>query len=185
MKIRLHAFEPVSVVNGPGKRAVIWVQGCTLGCPSCFNPETHNNESGIDWEIDKLVSAISAQEKIIDGITISGGEPLQQHHALTELLKRIRMASELSVLLFTGYTWEEIQVMPVREALFEHVDVLLAGRYDANRRVAAGLLGSANKTVHFFTDRYTQFDLDIVPEAEITISPEGEIVLSGIRPLNW
>ncbi|HPO59166.1 MAG TPA: hypothetical protein PLV53_10005, partial [Anaerolineaceae bacterium] len=62
-------------------------------------------------------------------------------------------------------------------------DVLLAGRYLQEERVASGLLGSANKTVHLLTPRYTLADLLAVPEAEITIAPDGEIHLSGINPL--
>lgn len=185
MKIRLHAFEPVSRVNGPGPRAVVWVQGCTLGCPGCFNPETHTSANGAEWDVTELAAAIAAQADRIEGVTISGGEPLQQGRAVIELLERIRKTTRLSTLVFTGFSWGEIQSMPVCGALTQAVDVLLAGRYRAEERVASGLLGSANKTVHFFTDRYTQADLNAIPEAEVTISPEGEMIFSGIHPLTW
>jgi anaerobic ribonucleoside-triphosphate reductase activating protein len=67
----------------------------------------------------------------------------------------------------------------------KHVDVLLAGRYDASQRVADGLIGSANKTVHFLTGRYNMADLESVPQAEVILNADGEIILSGIDPLNW
>ncbi|HZW04365.1 MAG TPA: 4Fe-4S single cluster domain-containing protein [Anaerolineaceae bacterium] len=185
MNLRLHAFEPASRVNGPGQRAVVWVQGCTLGCPGCFNPETHGRLTGSEWPVDELLTAIAARAGAIEGVTISGGEPLQQSRAVVELLTRIKETTPLSTLVFTGFSWPEVRAMPVYPSLARIVDVLLAGRYDASQRIAAGLLGSANKTVHFFTDRYTQADLDAIPEAEITISPEGEVLLSGIRPLTW
>lgn len=185
MKIRLHAFEPFSRVNGPGTRAVVWVQGCTLGCPGCFNPETHTPAGGTEWDVADLADSIAALGDRIEGVTISGGEPLQQSRVIAELLERLRSTTRLSILVFTGFSWDELQAMPVLPTLTRTVDILLAGRYQAENRVAAGLLGSANKTVHFFTDRYARAYLDAIPEAEVTISPDGEIMLSGIHPLNW
>ena len=58
MKIRLHAFESASRANGPGLRAVVWFQGCTLGCPGCFNPGTHNASGGYDSDTDTLAAEI-------------------------------------------------------------------------------------------------------------------------------
>ncbi len=71
------------------------------------------------------------------------------------------------------------------ERFLDSVDVLLAGRYDAAQRVATGLLGSANKTIHLLTERYTLADLEAVPEAEVFVSAQGEILFSGINPLVW
>jgi hypothetical protein len=65
------------------------------------------------------------------------------------------------------------------------VDVLIAGRYDATRRVARELRGSDNKEVRFLTNRYAPADFEQVPEAEVVISPEGDVLLSGIDPLKW
>ena len=95
----------------------------------------------------------------IQGLTLSGGEPLQQLPALLAFLETIRRASDLSVLLFSGYTWAEIQRMPRHPQLLSLIDVLIAGRYDPTQRVAHGLVGSHNKTVHFLTERYTPADL--------------------------
>ncbi|HHY89731.1 MAG TPA: radical SAM protein [Chloroflexi bacterium] len=182
--LRLHHFEPASRANGPGLRAVIWVQGCTLGCPGCFNPLTHPRKGGFDCDPDTAAQwVLDARQHGIEGVTISGGEPLQQLASVTRLVKLIKENSDLSVLLFSGFSWEEIQKIPRIDALLTHIDVLLAGRYRQEERVASGLLGSANKTVHLLTPRYTLADLLAVPEAEITIAPDGEIHLSGINPL--
>ena len=59
-ELRLHHFLPVSQVNGPGRRAVVWVQGCTLGCPGCFNPETHDAGNGNLARVDDLFTQIAA-----------------------------------------------------------------------------------------------------------------------------
>ncbi len=183
--LRLHHFLPLSGVNGPGRRAVLWVQGCTLGCPGCFNPKTHAGERGETVTVDALLERIRGLEGQIEGITISGGEPLQQRRGLEKLLRRVRDESSLSVVVFSGYTWEEIQAMPRADELLGLIDVLLAGRYDQRQRVADGLLGSANKTIHLLSPRYSLADLDAIPQAEVIVGADGELFISGIDPLQW
>ncbi|RPJ42202.1 MAG: 4Fe-4S cluster-binding domain-containing protein, partial [Chloroflexi bacterium] len=121
----------------------------------------------------------------LEGLTISGGEPLHQRHALARLLEQVRVKTDLSILVFTGYDWSELQRLKGIDRFLVNVDVLIAGRYDYSRRVALGLIGSANKTTHFLTERYTSKDLEAVPQAEIILSPDGEVILSGIDPLKW
>ena len=186
--IRLHRLEPASRVNGPGLRAVIWVQGCALGCPGCFNPETHATRGGEIWPVEKLVERIieiSTKEVRLEGLTISGGEPLHQHRALARLLQQVREKTGLSILVFTGYDWEELKRLKGIDRFLAYVDVLIAGRYVASRRLAQGLVGSSNKIAHFLTSRYAPADLEAVPQAEIIVKPDGEIILSGIDPLEW
>lgn len=183
--LRLHHFEPSSRVNGPGLRAVVWMQGCAFGCPGCFNPETHGFHAGETWPVQKVVEHILSLEDRLEGLTISGGEPLQQHRALARVLAEVRARSRLSILVFTGYTWGELQRLRDINNLLASIDVLLAGRYDESRRVARSLIGSTNKTAHFLTSRYTQADLEAVPQAEVILSPDGEVRFSGIDPLQW
>jgi anaerobic ribonucleoside-triphosphate reductase activating protein len=183
--LRIHRFLPTSRVNGPGARAVIWVQGCSLGCPGCFNPETHPALGGERVPVHELFERIAALMPAIEGITVSGGEPLQQRRPLLSLLRRVRAETALSVLLFTGYRWEELQRMPEADALIAVVDVLVAGRFDIRQRLARDLHGSANKSVHFLTPRYSASQLEAVPAAEVISSPGGEVFLSGIDPVQW
>jgi anaerobic ribonucleoside-triphosphate reductase activating protein len=184
--LRVHDFIPLSRANGPGRRAVLWVQGCTLRCPGCFNPQTHDPEGGEPVSVGALFERIVALEEI-EGLSVSGGEPLQQLGPLLKLLRRLRRGSALSILIFTGYTWEEIRELPGAGALLACVDVLVAGRYDAARRVAgrSGLRSSANQSVHLLTDRYTPGDLAAVPAAEVILTDGGEVALSGVNPLRW
>lgn len=184
-ELRLHHILPVSQVNGPGRRAVVWVQGCTLGCPGCFNPETHDAGNGNLARVDDLFTQIAALRGEIEGVTISGGEPLQQRRPLERLLQRIHAETSLSVLLFSGYSWPEIQSIPRIATLLDCVDILLAGRYDAQQRVAAGLLGSSNKTIHLLTSRYSAADLQSIPQAEVIVGCDGELIFSGIDPVRW
>jgi anaerobic ribonucleoside-triphosphate reductase activating protein len=183
--LRVHRFLPSSRANGPGARAVLWVKGCSLGCPGCYNPATHPFAGGEAVPVEELLARLVALGDRVEGLTVSGGEPLQQRPALLELLRRVRRQTGLSVLVFTGLSWEEVGRLPEAAELLACVDVLIAGRYDAARRLARGLLGSANKTAHFLTARYTAADLDAVPPAEVVITAGGEVVLSGIDPVRW
>jgi len=183
--LKVHHFEPASQSNGPGWRTVVWLQGCTLKCPGCFNPETHSTTAGEVIPVSLLSSKVLAYQSEVEGITISGGEPLQQLPALIALLTEIRRKTNLSVLIFSGYDWQEILSMPKAAVLFPLVDVLIAGRYVSSQRLARGLVGSSNKTTHFLSDRYVQADLAAVPQAEVILNQNGEIVFSGIDPIHW
>ena len=185
LSLRVHHFEPASQSNGPGWRSVIWLQGCTLKCPGCFNPETHANTIGEVIPVTVLAEKILSFQSRVEGLTISGGEPLQQLPALIAFLAEFRRRTNLSVLLFSGYDWQEIQSMPKAGLLVSLVDVLISGRYISSQRLARGLMGSANKTAHFLSSRYSQADLAAVPEAEVILNQNGEIVFSGINPAQW
>jgi anaerobic ribonucleoside-triphosphate reductase activating protein len=184
-RLRLHRLIPRSYANGPGVRAVLWVQGCSLGCAGCFNPETHAFAGGYDVAPDDLCERIAALGGDIEGVTVSGGEPLQQPRPLLALLQRLRRETALSVLVFTGFAWEEVQRLPAIDELLACVDVLIAGRYDASRHLARHLRGSANKTVHFLTNRYGPADLERVPPGEVIVTPAGEVEITGADSLRW
>ena len=149
-----------------------------MGCPGCFNPQTHGREeAGEEESVADVMGRILAEGT--EGLTVSGGEPLQQAEAVVALLEAARAAG-LSTLLFTGLAWEEVLRLPLAQRIMRCVDVLLAGRYVAERRVAAGLLGSANQTVHLLSPRHTLEEIAATPEAEAVILPDGRVVLSGI-----
>jgi anaerobic ribonucleoside-triphosphate reductase activating protein len=162
----------------------VWVQGCTLGCPGCFNPETHSPDGGRDVALDELFEQIISLGGSIEGVSISGGEPLQQPEAVSYLIGRLSSETKLSVVLFSGYTLDEIAEMPAKDAVDEHVDVLIAGRYDFTRPVK-DLRGSLGKEIHFLSDRYSAADIEAVPKGEIIIDKDGGIVITGITPISW
>src|SRR5438132_1228034 len=98
----IHGFVGGSRVNGPGLRAVVYFQGCTLGCRDCWNPETHvfaGKERSIAEVTNLVVSA--HQESALEGVTFSGGEPMQQADALLALIESLR--DRLSGLSFGMY----------------------------------------------------------------------------------
>jgi anaerobic ribonucleoside-triphosphate reductase activating protein len=188
MILRLHHTMARSQANGPGVRAVVWVQGCTLGCAGCFNPATHPPHGGhavpvatlVQWLRDLATAPIAP----ITGLSVSGGEPLQQAEAVIALCAAAQ-ALELSVILWTGYTWDELERTPWRPRLMQVVDLLIAGRYQAARHLGRDLRGSANKTLHRgAARRIDPATLPDVPLAEAQVSPRGDAVLwTGMRPV--
>jgi len=180
---RIHAIEPKSRANGPGTRFVVWFQGCTLGCPGCFNPATHAVAPGPGTPIRELAAAMAAAcASGTTGLSLSGGEPLQQPEAARALLDAARELG-LSTLAFSGYTIDEIRELPGGPDVLARLDVLIDGRYVAGDRLATGLRGSANQRIHLLTERYSLAEVEATPVAEIRIGPDGEVILTGVNPL--
>jgi len=143
-----------SRVNGPGVRSVVWVQGCTIGCPGCFNPHTHPHE-GRRLIDPKRLGWKLAEEPDIDGVTISGGEPFEQSVACSILAAAVRKRG-LSIMVFSGYSLAQLQQssdLAVSQFLAE-IDVLVAGPYIRSKSlIGHSWRASANQTVHRLTDR--------------------------------
>lgn len=183
MIVRVHATEPRSRANGPGARFVVWMQGCTLGCAGCFNPATHPSTGGREISVDALAAELAtAKAAGVEGLSLSGGEPLQQAAASAALLDAAR-ALGMSTLAFSGYTLDEICALPDGPAVLARLDVLIDGRYVSTERLASGLRGSANQRIQLLTSRYTLADVEATPVAEIRIGPTGDVVLTGVNPL--
>lgn len=179
--LRIHSFTPRTRVAGPGLRCLIHTQGCNLACPGCFNPETHAPDGGELRSLDELMGAIltAVRRFGVEGITVSGGEPLQQAPALAELLAAVRAAG-LSVVLYSGYTRAEIEAMPHGQRVLSATDVLIDGRYRADSPCHDGYRGSANQRLHFLSDRYGLDDFPPQPAAvEAAIAPDGTVSVRG------
>ena len=181
MNVRIHAIEERSRANGPGARFVVWLQGCTLGCAGCFNPSTHDPAAGTATTIADVASRMRAARGI-EGLTLSGGEPLQQAAAAAALCDAAR-ALGWSTLAFSGYSLAEIEALPGGPEVLARLDVLVDGRYVAGQRLATGLRGSSNQAVHLLTARYSLVDVESTPVAEIRINKSGDAVLTGVDPL--
>lgn len=133
MKIRLATplIQKDSIVDGEGIRSVIWTQGCIHNCPSCHNPETHSFKAGYLIELEELKEQINKLEGQ-DGITFSGGDPMEQPEQCAELAKYCR-GKKLNVWCYTGYTFEELieksKVFPYIKTFLENIDVLIDGKF--------------------------------------------------------
>ena len=116
-----------SRINGPGNRLVIWVQGCKFHCKGCFNPETHPYTKKHMMDIDELATLINSDTDI-EGITLSGGEPLDYPEQLTCLLRKV--AERLTVIIFSGYMIHEIRQSHLLMSVVGMADLSIVGRYD-------------------------------------------------------
>lgn len=183
MRVNLHAVAPRSRANGPGARFVVWFQGCTLGCPGCFNPETHAAPPRLVLAVEELLDRLQGAAVMVEGLTVTGGESFQQPRALLALLRGVKERTDLSVLVFSGYGLDEIRRRPLGEETLRYVDVLVDGRYEASRHHGLGLRGSSNQRVHLLTLRYGQDDVEGVPTGEILIDQQGRVTVSGVDPL--
>jgi len=185
MRVNLHAVVPCSRANGPGARFVVWFQGCSLGCAGCFNPETHQAAPRLVLAVEELVDRLKEASAMVEGLTVTGGEPFQQPRALLALLTGVRERTTLSTLVFSGYRLDEIRRRPLGDETLCHVDVLVDGRYEAARHHGLGLRGSSNQRVHLLTTRYGLYDIEDVPPGEVLIDPQGRVTVTGVAPLRF
>ena len=146
--IRIAGWTNDSITDGPGLRFVLFVQGCERNCRGCHNPSTHSRTGGRWATVNELLNEID-QNPILDGITLSGGEPFLQASPLAVLSKEVRRRS-LSVVVYTGFTFEEILCSGNADqlALLHETDLLVDGPYiESERSLALKFRGSANQRV--------------------------------------
>ncbi|QAY71440.1 4Fe-4S single cluster domain-containing protein [Xylanimonas protaetiae] len=146
-------LSPVTAL-GPGRRVGLWVQGCTIGCAGCASQDTWDAGGGDEVSVPGLAALLAARVDAegLDGLTVTGGEPLQQAQAVTAVLRLVRAAHpELDVLVFTGYAAAAAR----RRApeLFAVADAVVAGPYRRDRPSDHPLLASANQTLELLTAR--------------------------------
>ena len=144
--LRLCGTEPESIVDGPGFRFVVFVQGCPHHCPGCHNPQSHPFDGGYEVTVDQLYQAV-AENPHLAGVTFSGGEPFCQPEALAALGERVKALGK-SVMTYTGYTLEQLwerQDEGTRR-LLAVTDILVDGPYvEAERDLTLLFRGSANQ----------------------------------------
>ena len=105
--IRLYGLVTDSIVDGPGFRTSIFTQGCPHHCPGCHNPGSHDFDAGTVYALDDVEAKFS-KNPLLDGVTLTGGEPFCQAAACAELARRAH-ARGLNVWTYTGYTYEKLR----------------------------------------------------------------------------
>jgi len=194
----VHAIMPASRANGPGLRCVLFVQGCNLECPRCWNSRTHAFH-GTEFAVETILAEVVNRhgQYSLDGVTFSGGEPMQQADDLAALLEGLRSAlPTLSIGMFTGYSEEELETgryftrhgveRDQRVALWRsirgHLDFAVMGRYDRLQPSDAPMRTSANQVLRLFSARHTELDFS-VQTVEITIAADGLTRTTGFPTL--
>lgn len=156
--LNLASVRVCTEAEGPGKRFAIWCQGCNRRCEGCCNPEMQELSQNIIVDVEDLKALIlqSKEDNEIEGVSLIGGEPLLQVQGLLELVRWCKKVG-LSVLLFTGYTYEELRGMSNEYVIefLKHIDILVDGpfiesKYDTDR----GWVGSKNQRVIFLSEHY-------------------------------
>lgn len=139
-KIRIAGTLPCSLVNGDGARYVVFTQGCGHHCPGCQNPETWDFDGGFITTVEEI-AADYKKRGLLDGITLSGGDPFFQQEACVELLKLL--PEDTNVWVYTGFEYEDIQHTPLAKG----ADVLVTGRFVEQLRCDGKMYGSSNQKI--------------------------------------
>jgi anaerobic ribonucleoside-triphosphate reductase activating protein len=179
--INVHHIIPVSTVNGPGKRTVIWVQGCIFSCTGCFNPGLQPFVPRKLMTPGEILDCIPISE--VEGVTVSGGEPFCQAEGLCPLAEAVRDQG-LSLMVYTGYEYHTLiqQKNTYREKLLAHIDILVDGPYKEDIKPNNPWAGSGNQGILFLTDRYSHLKDDIFLEERYTefhIGKDGLVKTTG------
>lgn len=170
---------------GFGERGGLWLQGCSIHCPGCMSRDTWT-EAKTRRRVEDLAEEIEAWLPNADGLSITGGEPLDQAGALARLLARLRGKVGGDIILFTGYS--EDALPEGAGSVLAHIDTLVAGPFEAEAPSDVPLLGSANQTLRFLTElgreRYERFCEEAQQRPPIDLVLEGEKVwMAGVpRP---
>lgn len=145
--IRLYGTVNDSIVDGPGLRYVVFTQGCPHHCKGCHNPNSHDLLGGYLVDTKDLLLEID-KNSLLDGITISGGEPFIQAKNLISFIKEIKKR-HLHIMIYSGYTFEEIMSLGKDEReLLSLCDTLVDGRFiQSQRSLSLRYKGSLNQRI--------------------------------------
>ncbi|MDR0337882.1 MAG: anaerobic ribonucleoside-triphosphate reductase activating protein [Planctomycetaceae bacterium] len=147
--VRIAGITKESVCDGPGIRFVIFTQGCFHCCEGCHNPQTHDPNGGYEISIAELLAMVD-ENPLLDGVTLSGGEPFLQAGVLSEFAKECHDRG-LSVMVYTGYLYEEIVAKADKidwQKLLDLTEILVDGRFvreQATQEIP--FIGSTNQRV--------------------------------------
>lgn len=182
--LNIMGYVDESEVNGPGSRAVAWVQGYSRACSGCFNPDSWPFEINQLMSINALVKRIVSHSRN-EGVTFSGGEPFWQAPALAEVARQVKAAG-LNVMSFTGFTLEQLRShnAPVgAQDLLDQLDLLIDGPYVESLAIHSpnSLVSSSNQRVHVlnsaFCDRLTWAS----DQMEIHVLKDGSRIVTGYQ----
>ena len=184
MSLRIYDIIDDTTVEGPGHRTCIFLQGCLKHCYKCNSPQTWPLEDGSKVTIRQLADRILNNKKI-EGVTFSGGEPLLQASNLYKLAKILKK-NNLSIVLFTGYSYELIK--KVNNASWNNLisltDILITGEFIYLERTTDKLwVGSSNQEHHFLTDRYNDVKNNMKKyknKIEIRFKKDGTLIVNGM-----
>ena len=169
---------------GPGIRYVIWLKGCDKKCVNCISQNWQSHDKALMISVKELYNDILLEKDIIEGITISGGEPFFQAKNLSLLIDKLKEKSSLGIIIYTGYTLQELKSVQDNNItqILSKIDLLIDGEYKEEFNNDRGIIGSVNQQLHFITNRYKNNKdklLNSKREVEININ-KGMLI--GVPP---
>ena len=149
-QIRIAQVIDDSIVDGPGIRMTVFFQGCGHACKGCFNEETWDFCGGHLCDIEKIYNA-AMKNPLLQGITLSGGDPLYQVEGALELVKLFKNTN-LDIMCYTGFTYEELleieQEKPAMKEFLDTIDYLVDGPFMIDKRdISLKFRGSSNQRI--------------------------------------
>jgi anaerobic ribonucleoside-triphosphate reductase activating protein len=184
--LNIMGYVDESEVNGPGFRAVVWVQGCLRECPGCFNLASW------PFEINQLITIDTLAENILKnprntGVTFSGGEPFWQAPALASLARKLKAAG-LNVMSFTGFTLKLLQsesAPPGSQELLEQLDILVDGPFVESLAIHSSTspVSSSNQRVHILNPAFQEQITWASDQIEIHVLKDGSRIVTGYQSL--
>lgn len=145
-ELRLSGLVKESIVDGPGLRYTVFVQGCPHNCIGCHNPETHDPLGGYLLSINEIFKDIK-NNPLLDGVTFSGGEPFEQVASLAALARMVKKEG-LNVIVYTGYIWEKLIKNSDFMPLVKEADFIVDGPFIlAQRTLELPFRGSSNQRI--------------------------------------
>lgn len=174
---------PVTTL-GPGRRLGIWFQGCSLRCEGCISVDTWATAKTL-IPIEQLMTKLSSYLPLIDGITISGGEPFDQFEALLAIVVQLRERTKVDILVYTGYAVEDItdQLQQIKP----YIDVLISDLFQRQSSQTLRLRGSDNQRLHCFTsqavEKFAYYQQAVTTEdkvLDVMFDAEGVVWFAGI-----
>ena len=146
MKIVIAGAKKHSLVDGPGVRYTLFMQGCPHNCKGCHNPDTHDINKGKILDVKDVYNDIITT-RYIDGVTISGGDPFFQPEALCELLKMLKEQG-LSIWCYSGWLFEDLLLNKKQAKALKYVDVLVDGKFEEDKKSKECMFrGSTNQRI--------------------------------------
>lgn len=174
---------PVTTL-GPGRRLGIWFQGCSLRCEGCISVDTWATAKTL-IPIEQLMRTLSSYLPLIDGITISGGEPFDQFEALLAIVVQLRERTKVDILVYTGYSVEDIteQLLQIKP----YIDVLISDPFQRQSSQTLRLRGSDNQRLHCFSsqaiEKFAYYQQAVTTEdkvLDVMFDAEGVVWFAGI-----
>ena len=176
--INIHKMKIVNNEHlyGPGKRLLIFLKGCSIHCDGCVNTHLWSFDGGEQKTTNEIIDIIKEQN--LEGVTLHGGEPLDQPNGLLDVVLAVKKINK-TVILFTGYNKNELIGNKLK--IWNLADLVVAGRFQIQKRnIYLQFRGSTNKRVYKHKGKYKNYKIkDGYTVTLLTIDKSGDMDING------